>query len=85
MAYFRVNIAHEVTILELGTSSNHGLNMYQDSRKYLERVYSYGTDTFSKLTITNGQRVLERTRFVTDRQTFMGKTMSPPEGGGGET
>ena len=50
--YNFVNIAHRVIVLDLYTYSNHGLYLYQVSRKHLERFQNYGADTISILIIT---------------------------------
>ena len=42
------------TLLALGTSSDHGLYLYQVLPKYLERFYSYLTNTISKFIISKG-------------------------------
>ena len=49
-----VNIAREVTVYVFCTSSDHVLLLYQVSRKYLQRLTSYGADTISILIITKG-------------------------------
>ena len=41
-----------VTILNLSTSSYHGLHLCQVKQKYLERFENYGTDTIFILIIT---------------------------------
>ena len=43
-----------VTVLILRPLSNHGLHLYQVSRKYLEQFQSYQAYTFSILIITMG-------------------------------
>ena len=43
--HYSVKIACGVTVL-LCILSNHGLHLYQVSRKYLERFLSYGADLF---------------------------------------
>ena len=49
-----LNIARGVTDLVLCTLSDHGLHLYQVSKKYLEWFKSYGADTILALIITRG-------------------------------
>ena len=49
-----INIVHGVTVPVLCTWSDHGLQLFQVSQKYLEQFKSYGGGMISILIITKG-------------------------------
>ena len=60
-----ITIVHGVTLLVLCISSDHGLHLYQVSRKYLDQFQSYGADTISILIYTKGYNSVKITNGVT--------------------
>ena len=54
MGHYSVDLVHGVTVIVLCISSDHGLYLYQVSRKYFEWFQSNGADTISILINTKG-------------------------------